>query len=48
MNNSIDNKKSAESLYLILASVFVASLVSCNLIFQKFFTLDIWIPFIGN
>ena len=48
MNNSIDNKKSAESLYLILASVFVASLVSCNLIFQKFFTIDIWIPFIGN
>ena len=48
MNNSIDNKKSAESFYLILASVFVASLVSCNLIFQKFFTIDIWIPFIGN
>ena len=48
MNNSIDNKKSAESLYLILASVFVASLVSCNLIFQKFFTMDIWIPFVGN
>ena len=48
MNNSIDNKKSAESLYLILASVFVASLVSCNLILQKFFTMDIWIPFVGN
>tara|TARA_B100000700_G_scaffold246543_1_gene275541 strand:- start:617 stop:1303 length:687 start_codon:yes stop_codon:yes gene_type:complete len=28
--------------YLILAGIFIASLVSCNLIFQKFFT---WAPF---
>ena len=28
--------------YLILAGIFIASLVSCNLIFQKFFT---WSPF---
>ena len=28
--------------YLILAGVFIASLISCNLIFQKFFT---WTPF---
>ena len=28
--------------YLILAGIFIASLVSCNLIFQKFFT---WTPF---
>ena len=41
------NKKS-EKLYLILAGIFVASLVSCNLIFQKFFQIDIWIPFYGN
>tara|TARA_Y100000994_G_scaffold69211_1_gene56565 strand:- start:1965 stop:2666 length:702 start_codon:yes stop_codon:yes gene_type:complete len=48
MNKNTENNKSAESLYLILASVFVASLVSCNLIFQKFFQLDIWLPFIGT
>ena len=28
--------------YLILAGIFIASLVSCNLMFQKFFT---WTPF---
>ena len=28
--------------YLILTGIFIASLVSCNLIFQKFFT---WTPF---
>ena len=31
-----------DRLYLILAGIFIASLVSCNLIFQKFFT---WTPF---
>ena len=36
-----------DALYLILAGVFIASLVTCNLIFQKFFTLTIWIPFYG-
>ena len=35
-------------LFIILSSVFIASLVSCNLIFQKFFSIDIWLPFIGN
>ena len=40
------NQKS-DRLYLILTGVFVASLVSCNLIFQKFFQIDIWVPFIG-
>ena len=40
------NQKS-DKLYLILTGVFVASLVSCNLIFQKFFQIDIWVPFIG-
>ena len=48
MNNSIDNQKSAESFYLFLASIFIASLVSCNLIFLKFFEINIWIPFYGN
>jgi len=41
-------KSQANNLYLILAGVFIASLVSCNLIFQKFFQIDIWLPFIGN
>lgn len=35
-------RRSAENLYLILASLFIAALVTCNLIFQKFFS---WHPF---
>ena len=27
-----------EKLYLVFAGIFIASLVACNLIFQKFFT----------
>ena len=42
------SKNGELQLFVILSSVFIASLVSCNLIFQKFFTIDIWIPFIGN
>lgn len=42
MQLSTEKQKEAESLYLILAGIFIASLVSCNLIFQKFFT---WSPF---
>lgn len=38
----IAKKKLAENLYLGLAAIFIAALVSCNLIFQKFF---IWEPF---
>ena len=38
----VAKKKLAEKLYLGLAAIFIASLVSCNLIFQKFF---IWSPF---
>jgi len=34
------NKDLAFNIYLILASVFIASLVVSNLIFQKFFTWD--------
>tara|TARA_B100001989_G_scaffold217419_1_gene168584 strand:+ start:207 stop:881 length:675 start_codon:yes stop_codon:yes gene_type:complete len=35
-------KSQAQSLFLILSSLFIAALVCCNLIFQKFF---IWSPF---
>ena len=44
----MNNPTKANSLYIILSGVFIASLVSSNLIFQKFFQLDIWIPFIGK
>ena len=40
-------RSNANFIYLCLASIFISSLVSCNLIFQKFFEIDIWIPFIG-
>ena len=36
-----------DRLYLVLAGIFIASLVSCNLIFQKFFHIEIWLPIIG-
>jgi queuosine precursor transporter len=35
-------KENAQKIYLILAGLFIASLVTCNLIFQKFFS---WSPF---
>lgn len=41
------SRKDSNFIYLCLAGVFISSLVSCNLIFQKFFEIDIWIPFIG-
>ena len=41
-------KSNADLLFMILAGIFLSSLVTCNLIFQKFFQLEIWIPFIGN
>ena len=44
----MNNKSQANTLYLILSGIFIASLVSCNLIFQKFFQIEIWLPFIGN
>jgi len=44
----VNNTIKANNLYLILTGVFITSLVSCNLIFQKFFQLDIYIPFVGN
>ena len=36
------NRLAAHWLYLVLAGIFIAALVSCNLIFQKFFS---WSPF---
>ena len=42
------NRSQANNLYLILAGIFIASLVSCNLIFKKFFQIEIWVPFYGN
>ncbi|MCF8275855.1 MAG: queuosine precursor transporter [Flavobacteriales bacterium] len=42
MQLSAEKQKQADLIYLILAGIFIASLVSCNLIFQKFFT---WNPF---
>ena len=42
MQLTAKKQQQADSLYLILAGVFIAALVSCNLIFQKFFT---WNPF---
>lgn len=41
MQRSAKKQLQAEKLYLILAAIFIATLVSCNLIFQKFFT---WTP----
>lgn len=35
---SRDSRRDAERLYLVLAGIFIASLVCCNLIFQKFFS----------
>lgn len=37
-----EQKLLADRLFLMLAGIFIASLVACNLIFQKFFT---WSPF---
>jgi len=42
MQLTAEKQQQADSLYLVLAAIFIASLVSCNLIFQKFFT---WNPF---
>ncbi|MBI45508.1 MAG: hypothetical protein CMG66_05020 [Candidatus Marinimicrobia bacterium] len=41
-------QQASDRLYIILSGVFIASLISCNLIFQKFFQIDIWIPFVGS
>ena len=42
------SKNGEFQLFIILSAIFIASLVSCNLIFQKFFSINIWVPFIGD
>ena len=38
MIKKLKQSESAFTLYIILAGIFISSLVTCNLIFQKFFT----------
>jgi uncharacterized integral membrane protein (TIGR00697 family) len=40
-NNYVSRDPSYERLYVILAGLFIAALVACNLIFQKFFVWEI-------
>ena len=40
MNIPGDQRAAYEQLYLVLAAIFIAALVACNLIFQKFFVWD--------
>ena len=42
--HSADLRQRALRIYLILAALFIASLVACNLIFRKFFH---WSPIEG-
>ena len=42
MQLAADKQKQADLIYLILGGIFIASLVSCNLIFQKFFTWNVF------
>ena len=34
--------------FVLLSGIFIASLVASNLIFQKFFSWDVWLPIVGN
>ena len=36
------NKSQGQTVYMVLSAIFIASLVGCNLIFQKFFVLDLY------
>ena len=40
MNIPGDQRAAYEQFYLVLAAIFIAALVACNLIFQKFFIWD--------
>ncbi len=40
MNLPGDRRAAYEQFYLVLAAIFIAALVTCNLIFQKFFAWD--------
>ena len=35
------NQYQGQTVYMVLSAIFIASLVGCNLIFQKFFVLDL-------
>ena len=48
MINKDKNKALSDKIFMSLAAVFIASLVGCNLIFQKFFQINIWVPFVGS
>ncbi len=41
-------QEKANRVYILLCGIFIASLIASNLIFQKFFMWDVWIPFIGD
>ncbi|HSF17313.1 MAG TPA: queuosine precursor transporter [Vicinamibacteria bacterium] len=46
VENDPHRSAASEDLYIVLAAVFIAALVACNLVFQKFF---IWeLPFFGS
>jgi len=47
MENKKNKRIVADRIFLMLSAIFISSLVGCNLIFQKFFEIDIWIPFLG-
>ena len=38
----------ANKFYILLSGIFIASLIASNLIFQKFFIWEVWLPIIGN
>ena len=46
MKNTTNTK--GNMLYIILSGIFIASLICSNLIFQKFFIWETWLPFIGS
>ena len=47
MENKNNQKIIADRIFLILSAIFISALVGCNLIFQKFFEIEIWLPFFG-
>jgi len=47
MENKKNKQVVADRIFLMLSAIFISSLVGCNLIFQKFFEIEIWIPLLG-
>tara|TARA_X000001036_G_C20589048_1_gene769974 strand:- start:257 stop:1033 length:777 start_codon:yes stop_codon:yes gene_type:complete len=41
-------KQHSDLVFLVLSAIFISSLIICNLIFLKFFQIQIWIPFVGS